>query len=86
MPAAGTSLTVESLSQARARATKPEPPSQSCRARARANRFILLMSSEILAQQLNSSTAVKSTDFNSELRFEKQKVIMRVEIAISNFC
>ena len=43
------------------------------------------MSSEILAQQLNSSTAVKSTDFNSELRFDKQKVIMRVEIAISNF-
>ena len=31
---ARTSLTVESLSQARARATKPEPPSQSCRARA----------------------------------------------------
>ena len=46
---ARTSLTVESLSQARARATKPEPPSQSCRARARANRFILLMSSDIQA-------------------------------------
>ena len=42
------------------------------------------MSSEILAQQLNSSTAVKSTDFNSELRFDKQKAIMRAEIISQN--
>ena len=82
-------MTVESLIQARARATKPEPLSQSHRARAAEPE----LPSQSQSQQIhtfdvkrNSSTAVKSTDFNSELRFDKQKVIMRVEIVISNLC
>ena len=35
---------------------------------------------------LNDLTERVQTDFNSELRLDKQKVIMRVEIAISNLC
>ena len=59
---ARTSLTVESLSQARARATKPEPLSQSHRARAGEP----VLPSQSQSQQIhtfdvkrNSSTAIK---------------------------
>ena len=89
MPAAGTSLTVESLSQARARATKPEPPSQSCRARARANRFILLMSSEILALILSESDLSQfiiklRNHFNSDFLVKNRPVVRTLCILPGN--